>query len=517
MAEDRAARQIMETKPRPAATAALPSGATTREDRMALTYRTAGELLQALATRQISSRELADDAIARIETLDPKINAIVVRDFDRARRAADDADAALARGERRPLLGLPMTVKEQFTIAGLPTTWGYPNFRNWRAESDCLPVQRLKAAGAVMIGMTNVPIGLADWQSYNEIYGTTNNPWDLARTPGGSSGGAAAALAAGFVSLELGSDIGGSLRAPAHFCGVFSHKPTLDLVPQRGAGPPQTPVAPVRGDLAVAGPMARSAADLMLELAVLAGPDELAEGVGYQLALPPPRHDRLAGFRALVMDSHPLCPTAASVAGALDELTERLAKLGVHIVRNSPKLPDLALTTQIHVELLAAFFAADLTTDRREAVMAGARYLSADDKSIAACRARGFTISHCDWILASRQRAALRGRWLALFEDVDVVLCPAMPTPAFLHDHTPMATRELDIDGQKRSYFDQLAWAGPATLNGLPATTAPIGRTDNGLPIGVQIIGGFLDDRTTIAFAGMIEREFGSFAPPPMR
>ena len=258
---------------------------------------------------------------------------------------------------------------------------------------------------------------------------STARPTDLDRTPGGSPGGAAAALAAGFVSLELGSDIGGSLRAPAHFCGVFSHKPTLDLVPQRGAGPPQTPVAPVRGDLAVAGPMARSAADLMLELAVLAGPDELAEGVGYQLALPPPRHDRLAGFRALVMDAHPLCPTAASVAGALDELTERLAKLGVHIVRDSPKLPDLALTTQTYVELLAAFFAADLTTDRREAVMAGARSLSADDKSIAACRMRGFTISHGDWILASRQRATLRGCWLALFDDVDVVLCPAMPPP----------------------------------------------------------------------------------------
>jgi amidase len=191
----------MEAKPRPGTTEALPFGARTREDQVALAYRTAGELLQALATRQISSRELVNDAIARIETLDPKINAIVVRDFDRARAAADDADSALARGERRPLLGLPMTVKEQFTIAGLPTTWGYPNFRDWRAESDCLPVQRLKAAGAVLLGMTNVPIGLADWQSYNEIYGTTNNPWDLVRTPGGSSGGAAAALAAGFVSL----------------------------------------------------------------------------------------------------------------------------------------------------------------------------------------------------------------------------------------------------------------------------------------------------------------------------
>ena len=218
-----------------------------RGDQVALAYRTAGELLQALASRRISSRELVDGAISRIEALDQKINAVVVRDFERARAAANDADAALARGERRPLLGLPMSVKEQFTIAGLPTTWGYPNFQDWRADCDCLPVQRLKAAGAVMLGMTNVPLGLADWQSYNEIYGTTNNPWDFARTPGGSSGGAAAALAAGFVPLELGSDIGGSLRAPAHFCGVFSHKPSLDLVSQRGAGPPQAPVVPVRG------------------------------------------------------------------------------------------------------------------------------------------------------------------------------------------------------------------------------------------------------------------------------
>src|ERR1700730_10262445 len=227
-----AARRVMESKPKPTANAALRSGMRARGDQVALAYRTAGELLQALASRRISSRELVDGAISRIEALDQKINAVVVRDFERARTAADDADAALARGERRPLLGLPMTVKEQFTIAGLPTTWGFPHFRDWRADTDCLPVQRLKAAGAVVLGMTNVPLGLADWQSYNEIYGTTNNPWDFARTPGGSSGGAAAALAAGFVPLELGSDIGGSPRAPAHFCGVFSHKPSLDLVPQ---------------------------------------------------------------------------------------------------------------------------------------------------------------------------------------------------------------------------------------------------------------------------------------------
>jgi amidase len=184
-------------------------------------YRTGSELRAALIDRTVSARELLDAAIARIEALDPKINAVVVPDFDRARTTAAEADAALARGERRPLLGLPMTVKEQFNITGLPTTWGDPKFKDWRPDSDALVVQRLKTAGAIILGKTNVPIDLADWQSYNDVYGTTNNPWDADRSPGGSSGGSAAALAAGFVPLEFGSDIGGSLRAPAHFCGVF--------------------------------------------------------------------------------------------------------------------------------------------------------------------------------------------------------------------------------------------------------------------------------------------------------
>ena len=291
-----------------------------------LAYRNAAELIKALAAKQISSVELTDFAIARIEAQDKPINAVVVRDFERARQAAKDSDNALARGETRPLLGLPMTVKEAFNVAGLPTTWGDPKFRDWQPGFDALVVRRLKAAGAVILGKTNVPLMLEDWQSYNEIYGTTNNPWDLARTPGGSSGGAAAALAAGFVALELGSDIGGSLRCPAHFCGVFAHKPSLDLVPMHGAGPPHVPDVPIRNGLAVAGPMARSAADLTLELDVIAGPDETTEGVGYKLALPPARHQDLKSFRVLVVDNHPLCPTAASVQTALDHLADRLGQ-----------------------------------------------------------------------------------------------------------------------------------------------------------------------------------------------
>jgi amidase len=499
-----------------AATVLAPAKARADTDKAGSAYRPAGELVQTLASRQVSSRELVDAAIARIEALDPKINAVVVRDFDRARAAADAADAAFGRGERQPLLGLPMTVKEAFNIAGLPTTWGNPKFKDWRPDADALVVQRLKAAGAIILGKTNVPINLGDWQSYNEVYGTTNNPWDLTRTPGGSSGGATAALAAGFVPLELGSDIGGSLRCPAHFCGVFSHKPSLDLVPWRGAGPPQTPPIPVRGDLAVIGPMARSAADLALELAVIAGPDELLDGIGYKLALPPPRHDKLADFRVLVIDKHPLCPTAASITAALDGLADRLARLGCTVLRTNSKMPNLARTTRNYVELLAAALSADTSPDERLRSEALAQALSPDDLSLPAAFLRGQTMSHAAWIRTSRIRGGLRAGWQALFEDVDVVLCPPMPTVAFPHDHSsPMRTRELDVDGKKVPYGDQIAWAGIATSNWVPATTMPIGHDDHGLPIGVQIIGGYLDDRSTIAFAGLVEREFGGFVPPP--
>ncbi len=500
-----------------AALAVLGRAATARADQTtaAPSYASAGEQLAMLAARQVSARELLETSIKRIETLDPTINAVVVRDFDRARTAADAADAALARGERRPLLGLSMTVKEQFNVAGLPTTWGYERFRDWRPDFDALPVQRLKAAGAIIIGKTNVPEGLSDWQSENRVYGVTNNPWDLSRTPGGSSGGSAAALAAGYVPLELGSDIGGSLRAPAHYCGVFSHKPSRDLVPQRGAGYPRTPPIPVRDDMSVVGPMARTAADLALELQVLAGPDELWDGIGYKLALAPPRHDKIADYRILVLDTHPLCPTADFVRTAVNDLAGRLAKLGVTVLRQHPDMPDLSLTTRNYCELLAAIFDADLTPERQLRRAAAAAALSPDNLSISAAWLRGTVMSHAAWINTARIREGLRARWQALLQHVDLILCPPMPTPAFPLDHSPHEARKINIDGKALDYDDQVAWCAIATSAGLPATVAPIGQSPQGLPIGVQIIGGYLNDLTTIAFAGQIERAFGGFVPPP--
>jgi amidase len=471
-------------------------------------YRHATDLIAALASGAVSSVELVDQAIARIETLDAKINAVVVRDFAAAREAAKAADVALARGERRPLLGLPMTVKDQFNIAGLPTTWGDPTFKDWRPDGDALAVTRLKAAGAVILGKTNVPLRLADCQTFNEIYGTTNNPWDLSRTPGGSSGGSAAALAAGFVALELGSDIGGSLRGPAHCCGVFAHKPSADLVPLRGSGPPGTPPTPMRIDFAVAGPMARSAADLALGLGVLAGPDELTDGIGYRLALPPARHEALRDFRVLLIETHPLCPTAHSVRAALERLAGRLSAAGCAVSRTSPRLPDLARTTRLYVQLLLAFLGVDLPEQvRGQAPGAG-------DETLAAYRLRGLSISYPDWVRANRVRGGLRAQWQSLFRDFDVVLCPPMPTPAFLHNHSARLTRQIDIDGRAVCYDDQIVWASIASLCGLPATVAPIDPSDTGLPIGVQIIGGYLEDYTTIGFAGLVEGLYGGFVPP---
>jgi len=481
-----------------------------------LDYRTTRELVALLQARQVSAVELVERAIARIEAHDPALNAVVVRDFARARAVAAEADRALARGERRPLLGVPTTVKECNDVAGLPTTWGIPGTQHARAAADAVPVARLKAAGAVVLGKTNVPFLLLDWQSYNAIYGVTNNPWDLARTPGGSSGGSAAALAAGYVSLELGSDIGGSLRVPAHFCGVFAHKPTHDLVPMRGVAPPGSPTLSVgvEVDLAVVGPMARSAGDLALALDVLAGPDD-AEAVGYKLALPPPRHADLAGFRVLVIDQHPLLPTADVIRAALGRVADGLAKAGCTLARTSSLLPDLALLGRTYTELLLAFTGADMPKDRYQQLQAAAANLAPDDTSLSAARRRGSVMSHRDWIQADRIRVGIADQWRRLFREWDVVLCPIMPTPAFRHDHSDMNTRRISVDGKDVPYVDQAMWPSVATLTGLPATAMPIGRSEEGLPIGMQIIGPHLEDRTTIAFAELVERQFGGFVPPP--
>jgi amidase len=485
------------------------------KDMRELHYFSVREQAAALAAREISAVELLEHAIARIERWDSQINAVVVRDFDRARDSARDADAALGAGERRPLLGVPMTVKESFNVAGLPTTWGIPDAKNWVPDEDAVAVRRLKKAGAVIIGKTNVPIFLGDWQSYNAIYGTTNNPWDSTRSPGGSSGGSAASLAAGFSALELGSDIGGSIRVPAHFCGVYGHKPSHGIVPLRGQTPPGVPALPVAIDLGVAGPLARSAADLALALDLIAGPDD-AQSVAYALALPAPRHTDIGSFRVLVLEAHPAIPTDRATRASLLALAENLSKAGAKVAYTSDLLPDLMSMARVYTELLTSIFGADMPSDAYRRIQQAASALPEDDENLDSVRLRGTVLTHRDWIRADRIRTGMAVRWRRLFQHFDAVLCPVTPTPAFRHDHSAeQMKRRIAVDGADYPYLEQIQWPGIATVVGLPATAIPVARSSGGLPIGVQIVGPYLEDRTPLALAALIEREFGGFVAPP--
>jgi amidase len=480
-------------------------------------FKTATECSAALAAKKVSAVELAQDAIGRIERHDAKINAVCVRDFARGLEAARAADAARARGENKPLLGIPMTVKESYNVAGLPTTWGFPAQKDFTPPEDALSISRVKQAGGVILGKTNVPIALGDWQSYNEIYGTTNNPFDLGRTPGGSSGGSSAALAAGYGALSLGSDIGGSLRVPAFHCGVYAHKPTFALVPPRGHTAPPAPPLPFDRDLSVIGPMARGAADLTLLLDTIAGPDPLEAGTAYRLVLPAPRHSALKDFRVLLIDTDPVMPTSKVIRTAIEQLAANLGKVGVTVTRASPLLPDFAASSQLYMRMLISFLAASFLPEVYAGAQAAAAKLASDDISLAAERLRGVVLSHRDWVIADGGRTRLRAQWRELFKTFDAVICPIMPTPAYPHDHSPdQEARRINIDGKDYPYSDQLAWPGIATLPGLPATAIPIGLSPEGLPVGVQIVGPWLEDRTPLKLAELIEREFGGFVPPPM-
>ncbi|HJP73712.1 MAG TPA: amidase [Pseudonocardiaceae bacterium] len=467
----------------------------------------AEELLAALRAGDVTSVELTDETIARIEREDKAINAICVPDFDRARAAARRADQARGRGEDRPLLGIPVTVKESYDIAGLPTTWGMPAYRDFVPDEDAVQVSRLKAAGAVVLGKTNVPLGLQDLQTFNEIYGTTNNPWDHDRTPGGSSGGSAAALAAGFGALSIGSDIGGSLRTPAHFCGVYAHKPTLGLLASRGMVSPDAPALPVDLDLAVVGPMARTARDLTLLFDVMAGPDPLTLGLAYNLALAPARHERLSDFRVLVLDEHPFIPTGSAVRAGVNRVADALVDGGARVERHSPLLPDLSEAATLYTQLLFSGSVARFPIEAYEQLRTRAAELSPDDHSLGAARLRGMMFSHRDWIEANNRRELHRHGWRQFFAEFDAVVCPITPTPAFPHDHDPdRLARRIDIDGVEYPFFDQLAWAGLATMPGLPATAIPAGRSPEGLPVGVQLIGPMFEDRTPLRLAELLDQ-----------
>ncbi len=480
-----------------------------------LAFRTALDLAAAIRRREIGSRELLEHYLARFERLNPMINAVVTLDAEHARQRADEADRALARGEAHgPLHGVPMTIKDTFETAGIRTTAGAPMLSRHVPSRDAAAVARLVAAGAIVFGKTNAPLFAGDLQSYNAIFGTTNNPWDPERSPGGSSGGAAAALAAGLTALELGSDLGGSIRNPAHYCGVYGHKPSYGVVPMRGhiPGPPGTLVD---ADLGVAGPLARDAGDLEAALDVLAGPDE-ARAVAWKLALPPARRHALRDYRVVAWLDDPAAAIDAELREVFESVAERLRRAGVLVDDRVRPVADLREVQRNYQKLMWPIVASGLSEDQFAGYVRTAESASPDDSSREALFARGATIRHRDWLHIDEWRARYRAGWAELFRDFDVVLCPIMPTAALPHDHRePAAARTIVVNGEPRAYWDQLIWAAAITTAYLPATVAPVGRTGSGLPAGLQIVAPYLEDRTSIDFARRLADVAGGFEPPP--
>lgn len=485
-----------------------------------LSYRSASECLTLLRNRELSSLELVDSCIARIEALNPDINAVVAKDYERARETAQAADAARTKGEDLGVLhGLPMTIKDSLETAGLVTTSGAPELRDHVPKEDAVAVQRVVDAGAIILGKTNLPIYAGDWQTFNEVYGQTNNPWDVTRTVGGSSGGAAASVAAGFIPLEIGSDIGGSIRTPANYCGVYGHKPSHGIVPGRGhiPGPPGTKSEP---DLAVIGPLARTAGDLRLALDVIAGPDTLARD-GWTLELPPPRADRLGEFRVAYWLDDPLCPVDSEVRGELEATIEAL--------RPHVKLVDVDLSFQLetivalYTRLLLGVIGADMPRALRTLTRLLLPYYALADRLgietdlVTKNAARGMHLSHVDWNRVNEGRTRLRWQCHELFEDIDVLLTPVGPVTAFPHQTGGnQLSRKITVNGKKRPYMDHIPWIALATSAFLPATSAPVGVTPEGLPVNIQIIGPHLGDHTTIRFAELLADIRGGFQRPPL-
>lgn len=452
----------------------------------------ATEAADLVRRKEMSSRELTELLLARIAAVNPALNAVVELRREVALQEARAADDALARdAEMGPLHGVPITVKESFNVAGLHTTWGNPAFKDYVADTDATVVRRLKQAGAIIVGKTNVHAMLADYaQTANELYGVTNNPWDSTRTPGGSSGGGAAALAAGLTFLDYGTDLVGSIRIPASFCGVYGLKPSVGSVPLTGFHLPGPPPGPSEMTyMSALGPLARSARDLRTALYATAGPEAPAARA-YSWTLAPPRHACLADFRVGVVLDHPHAPVSSEVGALLSNAVDALARAGATVVEGWPEGVDPVQNYASFGFHVGLFFA----------------YQQPGENATPLSE----VITH------EQRRMAARAAWGRYFDDVDVFLCPATFTPAFPHDGRPFAKRTITTPEGERPYDSQPFWIAHASLPGLPAVAAPIGSTPGGLPVGAQIIGPLYEDDTALTFAELLGEVIGGYTPPPL-
>ncbi|GAC1473576.1 MAG: amidase [Chloroflexota bacterium] len=471
----------------------------------------ATEMLVALRAGRLSSRELLDLLLDRIRQYNERLNAVILVDEDGAGVAAGDADRARAGGDDRSLLGLPITIKDSIDVAGLPTVCGVRRRQDHRADRDAAVVASARRAGAVTVGKTNTPPYTGDWQTDNSVFGRTNNPWDLNRTPGGSTGGGAAAVAAGLSPLELGSDIGGSIRVPAAFCGIYGHRPSDTLVPRTGHYP-GSPLPNVGGILNVIGPLARSAADLELALDVIAGP-EAGEDVAWRIELPPARHTRLSQFRVAVLPPLDWLPVDSEIEAALDSVVEALRRAGARVERIAPEtFGNFREAHLFYGTLLLVMYSFNVGGTAEDMQRHAEDAMGNDDERLGP--ARELLGSAHALLRAYARRERYRAAYREFFREWDVLLSPVAPVTAFEH-HTNRDAPFL-INGREVPYGRLSVYPGVATLCGQPATAFPAGFTQSHLPIGLQAVGPYLEDRTPIRFAQLLAEEIGGYEPPAL-
>jgi amidase len=477
-----------------------------------LHYKSAVEIAELIATKKVSAVEVLEHFLKRIDKYNPKLNAVIWMDAELARKRARDADAALARGEIwGPLHGVPMTIKESYEVAGSPTTWGLPEMKDNVTQTSALAVERLEKAGINLFGKTNVPLMLADWQSYNAIYGSTNNPWNTALTPGGSSGGAGAALAAGLTGVDAGSDIGSSIRNPAHYCGVFGLKPTFGVIPIRRHS---LPGAFSAADISVVGPLARSAADLDVMLDVMSGADEIEENC-WKLELPKSSATSLKGLRVAVKLRDPNCEIDGAYGDVLQAFIDKLAKAGAIVKEAEPDI-DTRRLHDVYVLLLRAATSGRTTDAEIESLKASRAAQGENVDRYLDLMIKGMTLSHRAWLPIDNERHKLRFAFDAFFKDWDVLVCPVAASAAWPHNQEGERWRRtIPVNGKPQPTTSQLFWAGYSGAVYLPSTAGPAGFTKDGLPAGYQAIARHGFDKTAVAFSRLVEREIGGFVPPP--
>ncbi len=461
----------------------------------------------------MSSVELLDAYVARIEKLNPVVNAVVTLDVDRARVRAAEADAALARGDWwGPLHGLPISVKDAVDTAGIRTTGGSKDHATRIPDTDAPVVARLKDAGAIVFAKTNLPLWSGDGQTWNELFGATGNPWDLDRSPGGSSGGAAAATACGFSALETGTDIGGSIRGPAHHSGVYGHKPSFGLVP--GTGYFDRPDGGrVDVDINVIGPLARSVDDLELALGELAGPNTLG-GPRARTMLPPPRATSLAGYRVAVWFDDASLAVDSEVRAVLQHAVDQLVDAGAKVDEARPDI-DVEAALRTYFFLLGAA----MGSGDAAAVAVGRSMPKPvpDGEPLEANFTRGAAADVVEWNAARVAQSAIRQEWARFHETYDALLCPVTPTAALLTEPgVGITERTMTIDGAERPAIEMIRWCGLIGLAYLPSTVTPVGATAGGLPVGVQVVGPYFEDRTALDVARRIDGVLDAYRVPPL-